>query len=60
MVQHLKLVMEDVKEEFRLWDDKIDAKIDSLIQIQKDHLQLERECLNFEHEKAGLPCLPEN
>ena len=35
--------------------DKIDNKIDALLQIQRERLELEKERLAFEHEKAGLP-----
>ena len=50
--------MEEVRQEFKSQDDRIDSKIESLIQIQKERLALEREHLQFECERAGLPRMP--
>ena len=58
MMQQVKSVMDEVVSEFKVQDNKIDAKIDSLLDIQREHLKLEREHLQFEREKAGLPRLP--
>ena len=60
----MKSLFSEVKEDFQTQDAKIDAKIESLInlqkerlefekQIQKERLALERAKLNFEREKAG-------
>ena len=65
----MKSLIAEVKEDFQTQDAKIDAKIESLInlqkerlefekQIQKERLALERAKLNFEREKAGLAPLP--
>ena len=65
----MKLLFDEVKEEFLTQDAKLDGKIESLINLHKDRLQfekgmqkecmsLEREKLNFEREKAGLAPLP--
>ena len=66
VVQQMKIVMEELKSEFKESDTKLEGKIDSLIKLQEDRLQLEkqrlkfdRERLQFEHEKAGLPRLPD-
>ena len=58
MMQQVKSVMDEVVSEFKVQDNKIDAKIDSLLDIQHECLKLERERLQFEREKAGLPRLP--
>ena len=69
VVQQMKLLFDEVKEEFLTQDAKFDEKIESLINLHKERLQfekemqkermsLEREKLNFEREKAGLPPLP--
>ena len=46
--------MQDVQEEFQAWDDKLDSKIDALIQLQRDRLALEREKFDFEKEKTSM------
>ena len=69
VVQQMKSLFDEVKEEFQTQDAKIDAKIESLInlhkerlefkkQIQKERLDLERAKLNLERENAGLAPLP--
>ena len=69
VVQQMKSLFQEVKEDFQTQDAKIDAKIESLInlhkewlefekEIQKERLSLERAKLNFEREKAGLAPLP--
>ena len=61
--------MQRLREDFQTQDAKIDAKIESLInlqkerlafekEIQKERLALERAKLNFEEKKAGLAPLP--
>ena len=50
--------MDEIRQEFKSQDDKIDAKIESLIQIQRERLALEREHLQFDRERAGLTRLP--
>ena len=57
-MQQLRSVIDEVKEDFKLQDDRIDSKIDALIALQKERLQLDRERLAFEREKAGLPPRP--
>ena len=65
----MKLLFDEVKEEFLTQDAKLDEKIESLINLHKERLQFEREMqkeclslqrekLNFEREKAGLAPLP--
>ena len=65
VVQQLKSLFDEVKADFHTQDSKLDAKIDTLIslqkerlaldtQMQKERLALEREKLQFEREKAGL------
>ena len=54
-MQQLHSVIDEVKQDFKDQDDRIDGKIDALIQLQKERLQLDRERLEFEREKAGLP-----
>ena len=54
-MQQLRSVIDEVKQDFKDQDDQIDGKIDALIQLQKERLQLDRECLEFEREKACLP-----
>ena len=46
--------MDEVRAEFKEQDQRLDVKIDALIALQRDRLQLERERLEFEREKAGL------
>ena len=69
VVQQMKVLFAEVKEEFHTQDAKIDAKIEALINLQKERLEfekqmqqqrldLEREKLNFERQKAGLGALP--
>ena len=59
----MKVLFEEVKEEFHTQDAKIDAKIEALINLQKERLEfdkqmqkqkldLEREKLNFERQKS--------
>ena len=62
----MKIVMDELKSEFKESNSKLEGKIDSLIKLQEDRLQLEKERLQFdkerlqfEHEKAGLPRLPD-
>ena len=54
-MQQLHSVIDEVNEDFKTQDDRLDGKIDALIALQKERLELERERLAFEHEKAGLP-----
>ena len=58
MMQQVKSVLDEMRNEFQMQYSKIDSKIDSLIELQRQHLLLERERLQFEREKAGLPRLP--
>ena len=69
VVQQIKSLFDEVKEEFLTQDAKLDGKIESLInlhkerlefkkEMQKERLSLERAKLNFEREKAGLAPLP--
>ena len=69
VVQQMKVLFAEVKEEFHTQDAKIDAKIEALINLQKERLEfekemqkqrmaLEREKLNFERQKAGFGALP--
>ena len=53
IVQQLQLVMQDVREDFQAWDEKLDLKIDSLFQLQRNRLQLEHEKFKFEKEKSA-------
>ena len=55
VVQQVKTCFDDVKEMYRSESDRIDNKIDALLQIQRERLELEKERLAFECEKAGLP-----
>ena len=45
------MLMDSYKEDFKQSDDRLDGKIDMLIQLQRDRLALEREKLAFEREK---------
>ena len=65
MVQQMQSYFEDVKDIFLQESSKTDNKIDALLKIQKERLELERqtqqeqlaldrEHLQFEREKAGL------
>ena len=69
VVQQLKTLFDEVKEDFQTQDLRLDAKIDTLIslqkeklafekEIQKKHMYLEREKLNFERQKVGHEPLP--
>ena len=69
IVQQLKTLFDEVKEDFHPQDSKLDAKIETLIslqkeklafekEIQKERMYLEREKLNFKRQKAGLAPLP--
>ena len=40
---------------YREESERIDNKIDALLQIQRERLQLEKERLAFDRERAGLP-----
>ena len=40
---------------YREESERIDNKIDALLQIQRERLELGKERLAFEREKAGLP-----
>ena len=55
MVQQVKTCFDNVRDLYREESNKIDNKIDALLQIQRERLELEKECLAFEREKAGLP-----
>ena len=66
VVQQMRMVMDELKTEFKESDSKLEGKIDNLIKLQQDRLQLEKERLKFDHErlqiereKAGLPRLPD-
>ena len=48
VVQQVQMLMDSYKEDFKQSDDRLDGKIDMLIQLQRDHLALEREKLAFE------------
>ena len=54
-MQQVKTCFEDITAVYKEESEKIDNKVDALIAIQRERLQLERECLAFEREKAGLP-----
>ena len=54
MVQQVKTCFDDVKDMYREESSRIDNKIDALLQIQHERLELEKEQLAFECEKAGL------
>ena len=53
-MQQVKTCFEDITAVYREESEKIDNKVDALIAIQRERLQLERERLAFEREKAGL------
>ena len=55
VVQQVKSCFEDVTALYREESQRIDTKVDALLQIQRERLQLERERLEFEREKAGIP-----
>ena len=55
MVQQVKSCFDDVTTLYREESEKIDNKVEALLQIQRERLELERERLEFEREKAGLP-----
>ena len=55
MVKEVKSCFEDVKTLYKEESNKIDNKIEALLQIQRDRLELERQRFEFEREKAGLP-----
>ena len=55
MVQQVKTCFDEVTTLYREESEKIDTKVEALLQIQRERLQLERERLEFEREKAGLP-----
>ena len=55
VVQQVKTCFDDVKDMYREESNRIDNKIDALLQIQRERLELEKEHLAFEREKAGLP-----
>ena len=59
-MQQVKSCFDDVTEVFKEENSRLDAKIDVLIQLQQDRLSLERDRLNFECEKAGLPVRGKN
>ena len=46
-MQELKVFLNEAKEQWKSENDKIDAKIDSLIELEKQKLALEREKLEF-------------
>ena len=54
VIQQVQSCFEDVKILYREESNKIDNKIEALLQIQRDRLELERQRLEFECEKAGL------
>ena len=69
VLQQIKSLFDEVKEEFLTQDAKLDGKIESLINLHKERLEFEKEMqkeclslkrakLNFEHEKACLAPLP--
>ena len=55
MVKEVTSCFEDVKTLYKEESNKIDNKIEALLQIQRDRLELEHQRLEFECEKAGLP-----
>ena len=46
-MQELKVFLNEAKEQWKSENDKIDAKIDSLIELEKQKLALEQEKLEF-------------
>ena len=65
MVKELKGCLEEVTTLYKAESTKIDEKVEALLQIQRDRLELERhiqterlqlesDCLDFECQKAGL------
>ena len=55
VVKQVKSCFDDVKTLYKEESDKIDTKIEALLQIQRDCLELDWQRLEFECEKAGLP-----
>ena len=50
----MKTCFDDVTALYREESQRIDTKVEALLQIQRERLQLERDRLEFEREKAGL------
>ena len=46
-MQELKVFLNETKEQWKAENDKIDAKMDALIELEKQKLALEREKLEF-------------
>ena len=49
----MKGMLEEVKDQWKSESDKIDKKLETLIQLEHEKIQLEREKLEFECWKAG-------
>ena len=54
VVKQVKEAFAELNADWKKGEDEMKAKMDSIIELQRMHLDLERERLQFEREKFGL------